>query len=316
MDRLQSMRVFLQVADEGGFAAAGRKLDLDPAMVTRLVVDLETHLGSRLLQRTTRRVALTPAGEDYLARVRLILADIDEADASVQGQTRELRGRLRILAPPVVSTHMLAPAMADFQRSHPEIQLDIRVLDMPDPPIEEFDLTFLNGAAPVPADIVVREVTHSHAVLCAAPAYLKEHGTPLAPGDLAGHRILRLRPASGRMGPLRLIDPTHEDAELLLEVPTAVLADHTDTLLRAHARRRRHQQPAGGHRGALLQQPAVAGAGGAVDHQPPERGGGLSKPQVPAGARPRVPRPPDRSRARRARAAQAQGGLTQRRTHC
>jgi DNA-binding transcriptional LysR family regulator len=233
MDRLQSMRVFLQVADEGGFAAAGRKLDLDPAMVTRLVVDLETHLGSRLLQRTTRRVALTPAGEDYLARVRLILADIDEADASVQGQTRELRGRLRILAPPVVSTHMLAPAMADFQRSHPEIQLDIRVLDMPDPPIEEFDLTFLNGAAPVPADIVVREVTHSHAVLCAAPAYLKEHGTPLAPGDLAGHRILRLRPASGRMGPLRLIDPTHEDAELLLEVPTAVLADHTDTLLRA-----------------------------------------------------------------------------------
>src|SRR3978361_2528112 len=78
MDRLQSMRVFQQVVDEGGFAAAARKLDLTPAAVTRLIVDLEKHLGVRLLQRTTRRLALTPAGEAYLGRLRVILGDIDE----------------------------------------------------------------------------------------------------------------------------------------------------------------------------------------------------------------------------------------------
>src|SRR5206468_1757723 len=84
MDRLQSMRVFQQVVDEGGFAAAARKLDLAPAAVTRLVSGLEKHLGVRLLQRTTRRLSLTPAGEAYLARLRTILSDIDEADAVVR----------------------------------------------------------------------------------------------------------------------------------------------------------------------------------------------------------------------------------------
>src|SRR3954466_8390516 len=97
MDRLQSMRVFQRVAEEGGFAAAARKLDLDPAVVTRLIADLERHLGSRLLQRTARRVALTPEGGEYLARLEPLLAGIDEAEATVRGQTSELRGRLRIL---------------------------------------------------------------------------------------------------------------------------------------------------------------------------------------------------------------------------
>ena len=84
MDRLQSMRVFQQVVDDGSFAAAGRKFDMSAAVVTRLVSDLEAHLGVRLLQRTTRRLALTDAGEAYLARVRHILNDIDEAHAAAQ----------------------------------------------------------------------------------------------------------------------------------------------------------------------------------------------------------------------------------------
>ena len=233
MDRLQSMRAFQHIVDEGGFAAAARKMDLDPAFVTRLLVDLETHLGSRLLQRTTRRMALTPAGEEYLARVRQILADIDDADANLQGQTKALRGKLRILAAPVVSTHMLAPAIADFQTLYPDIQLDIRVLDMANPPIEEYDLTFLNGAFPLPADIVVREVTKSHAVLYASPAYLKKFGEPMQPADLSVHRVLRLRMAGGRMGPLKLMHPRAGIADLLVGTPAVLIADHTDTLLRA-----------------------------------------------------------------------------------
>src|SRR3954468_6509755 len=112
MDRLQSMRVFQQVVDEGGFAAASRKLNLAPAVVTRLVGDLEKHLGVRLLQRTTRRLSLTPAGEAYLIRLRAILAEIDEADAMAHAHSREMSGTVRILASPVLATHVIAPAVA------------------------------------------------------------------------------------------------------------------------------------------------------------------------------------------------------------
>src|SRR5262245_13793509 len=106
MDRLQSMRVFEQVVAEGGFAAAARKLDLAPAVVTRLVGDLEKHLGVRLLNRTTRRVALTPAGEAYVGRLREILSDIDEADALAHAHSREMTGTVRVLALPTLATHL------------------------------------------------------------------------------------------------------------------------------------------------------------------------------------------------------------------
>ncbi len=131
MDRLQSMRVFQQVVEEGGFAAAARKLDLAPAVVTRLVGDLEKHLGVRLMQRTTRRLSLTQAGEAYLDRLRTILPDIDEADAMVQAQTREMTGTVHVLAPPVAATHMLAPAIVAFQKSHPGVRVEVHVEDSP-----------------------------------------------------------------------------------------------------------------------------------------------------------------------------------------
>src|SRR5690606_24811722 len=111
MDRLQSMRVFQQVVDSGGFAAAARKLDLAPAVVTRLVSDLEKHLGARLLNRTTRRLSLTQVGEAYLERLGAILAAIDEADAEAQSESKDMRGTARVLAPPVAAAHTLAPAV-------------------------------------------------------------------------------------------------------------------------------------------------------------------------------------------------------------
>ncbi|MFZ3220562.1 MAG: LysR family transcriptional regulator, partial [Rhodoferax sp.] len=104
MDRLMSMRVFQRVIDEGGFAAAARALDMSPAVVTRLVADLEDHLGTRLLHRSTRRLSLSDAGETYLGRVRAILQDIDEADHMASSLTHELAGVLRLLAPPVLAT--------------------------------------------------------------------------------------------------------------------------------------------------------------------------------------------------------------------
>src|SRR5690349_1985198 len=116
MDRLLSMRVFRRVVEEGGFAAAARALDLSPAVVTRLVADLESHLGTRLLQRTTRRLVVTDVGAAYAERLGVILAEIDEADAEVTQNNRELAGDLHLSAPPALAGQMLAPLVTAFRQ--------------------------------------------------------------------------------------------------------------------------------------------------------------------------------------------------------
>lgn len=233
MDRLQSMRVFQHVVDEGGFAAAARKLEMTPAAVTRLVADLEKHLGVRLLQRTTRRLSLTPAGEAYLARLRVILSDIDEADAMTQSHSREMSGTVRILTAAVVATHILAPAVAEFQRQYPQVALEFDVQDVMDPNLEDYDLTIVNGAVSLHSTAIVRTIVETHAVFCAAPAYLQRHGEPTSPEQLEDHLCMRLRTPGMRLRAMTLIDPTDGDRQLQVEVPAALSANHTDSLMRA-----------------------------------------------------------------------------------
>ncbi len=233
MDRLQSLRVFRRVAEDGGFAAAARKMELDPAMVTRLVADLEQHLGSPLLQRTTRRVSLTPAGENYLARVRSILDDLDEADAGVRSQATVLRGKLRILSSAAVTAYILAPALKEFVARYPDIQIDIRTTYGAEPPLEDYDLTFLGARSPLPADVVVRELTAAVSGLCASPEYLERHGVPRQPGDLAAHRILALRRAGDSVGRLRLLNPIAADREEVIDAQPALVSDSGEIVLRA-----------------------------------------------------------------------------------
>jgi DNA-binding transcriptional LysR family regulator len=227
------MRVFQAVVEEGGFAAAARKLGIATAVVSRLVSDLEQHLGARLLQRTTRRLSLTQAGETYLERLRVILGEIEVAEAMVQDQTRGMSGTVRVLAPPVLATHLLAPAVVAFQQRHPHVQVDVDVQDAPEAAVHEYDLAVLGGAAQIEPSMIVRTVVTSQSVFCAAPAYLARYGEPLQPQDLLRHRFLRLRLAGTRPGPLRLLDPTRHDQQLELDVPAALTANHTDTLLRA-----------------------------------------------------------------------------------
>lgn len=233
MDRLQSMRVFQEVVEQGGFAAAARRLELSPAVVTRLVADLESHLGVRLLQRTTRRLSLTPAGEEYSRRLRAILADIDEADAIANSHTREMSGTVRILTLPVIASHVLAQAVTPFLKAHPEVVLDIHVEDTLDPPIEDYDLTILTDLVPLHREVVVRTLLRTVAVFCAAPSYLERYGVPQGPEDLMQHRFLRLRTPGVRLRPVRLIDPTDNDRQVEVDPPTLLAANHTDTLLRA-----------------------------------------------------------------------------------
>jgi DNA-binding transcriptional LysR family regulator len=230
MDRLMSMRVFQRVIDEGGFAAAARALDMSPAVVTRLVADLEDHLGTRLLHRTTRRLSLSDAGETYLGRVRAILQDIDEAHVMASAHTKELAGVLRVLAPPVLATHVLAPLLADFRQLYPKIRLDITVESFKEPPIEDYDITLLATDASFDGDVIARKIVSSEAIFVASPAYLRRKGTPLAPADLAQHEYLRMK-APG-LHP-RVLHLFNADQQLDLELEPVIWANHPDTLLRA-----------------------------------------------------------------------------------
>ena len=233
MDRLLSMRVFQKVIDVGGFAAAARALDLSPAVVTRLVADLEGHLGTRLLHRSTRRLSLSLAGENYLSRVRVILQDIDEADQAVSSQTHELAGVLRILAPPVLATHVLAPLIAGFRQSHPKIVLNIEVASFKEPPVEDYDITLLPTNDGFDGDVIARKVSSTEAILVCSPAYLKSRGIPFKPEDLLHHDILRLRSPDSRAHAWRLINPDKHDESVDVAVEPVLWVNHSDTLLRA-----------------------------------------------------------------------------------
>ena len=227
------MRVFRQVAEGVSFSAAARELDMSPAVVTRLVVDLEEHLGARLLQRTTRRVSLTEAGQAYLSRVRPILQDIEEADALAASHTEDMSGTLRILAPPVLAVHILAPLVAGFRHKHPRVLLDVDVDATDTPSIEDHDITLLGAGADFDANVIARPILSSHGVLVASPVYLARSGLVAQPEDLARHDCLRIKSPGSRPGSWHLTHPTDSTVVADIPVQPVLWANHTDTLLRA-----------------------------------------------------------------------------------
>lgn len=233
MDHLLCMRVFERVAYEGGFAAAGRAMDLSPPVVTRLIAELEAHLGTRLFQRTTRRVSLTEAGEAYLARVRRIVQDVEEADAIASAHTNELAGRLRLHAQPVLATYGIAPALSAFRQRYPGIVIDINVDVYRDPPIEDYDITLLGMAADFNGDIIARKIVEADVILVASQNYVSRRGIPATPHDLVQHDCLLLRRPDSTMRAWRMWRDESMDAAIEVEVEPVLSANHTDTLLRA-----------------------------------------------------------------------------------
>ena len=191
MDRLLSMRVFQKVIDEGGFAAAARVLDMAPAGVTRLVTNLEQHLGTRLIQRTTRRLALTDAGKSYLLRVRSILSEIDDAEAAASQSASELQGVVNIVAPPLFANYFLAPQITHWLARHPKVAIHLHADPFPQTRVEEFDVAFMVVNEGFDANIVARPLAQTDYVICASPAYLKRMGSPKKPEDLGRHHYLR-----------------------------------------------------------------------------------------------------------------------------
>lgn len=233
MDRLVSMQVFASVADEGGFAAAARALDISPPVVTRLIAELETHLGTRLFQRTTRKVSLTEAGQAYLDRVRHILQDIEEADAIATAHTQQLAGRLRVHSEPVLASYVIAPLLADFRVHYPGILIDVEVGSHGESPVEDYDITLLGSDSNLNPDNVARKIIESNAVLVAAPSYIERKGSPQSPQDLEHHDCLRLRRMDSSLKTWRMWRESEPEHAVEAHVQPIVVANHTDTLLRA-----------------------------------------------------------------------------------
>jgi len=186
MDRLSALRAFILVAEEGGFSRAAAELGVSKSAASRQISALESELGAALFERTTRRVELMEAGQGYLDRVRLILADLAAADRSVADPQSDLAGPLRIAAPVAFGANRLAAAVAAFMSRHPLIAADVVLADrFVDPGEEGFDMVLrLEEAGGEPDGLRLFPVELG---LVASPAYLASHGRPQAPGDLARH---------------------------------------------------------------------------------------------------------------------------------
>jgi DNA-binding transcriptional LysR family regulator len=191
MDKLQAMHLFTRVVDTGSFTAAAEQMSISRALASKLIQGLEDTLGVRLLNRTTRRLSLTEPGQNYYQRVSDVLSRLAEAEAEATELQVDPRGRLRISAPVPFSTAHLAPALAEFQKQHPRVELELNLNDRRVDLVEEgFDLA-IRISQLTDSSMMARKIAPCRMVAVASPAYLAAIGAPEVPGDLARHECLR-----------------------------------------------------------------------------------------------------------------------------
>lgn len=201
MEDLNGLRLFVRVAEAQSFTEAGRRLGITSSAVSKAVGRLEHGLGVRLLARTTRRVALTNDGRDFYERCLQILADLDEAELQLTRSLSTPRGRLRIQMPSGFGRKLIIPALAGVMEHHPELRIDIELGNrLVDPAEEGLDAVVQFGPSQG-IGLISHHLCDLHFVACASPAYLKRHGTPASPDDLARHVCLGY--ATPRIGAYR-----------------------------------------------------------------------------------------------------------------
>ncbi len=187
MDRLEAMTILLEAVDAGSLSAAGRRLNIPLATVSRRVSELEEHLKIRLLLRGSRKLMLTDAGRDYVASCRRILEDITEAERIASGEYRAPQGELVISAPVSLSRTHILPILVDFLSAYPDIKVRLSQSDRAVNLLEEHvDLAVRLGSLP-DSSLIATRVGLVRRVLCASPQYLEERGTPKVPEDLVNH---------------------------------------------------------------------------------------------------------------------------------
>lgn len=193
MDRLQSMRVFIKVAELGSFCKAAIALEMGNSVVTRHIAELERSLGARLLNRTTRSLSLTESGQVYLERATQILDDLDELEHSLVARNHEPVGTLRIVAPVVFGLNNLAPALHAYAQRYPRVVPNVTLVDREVNMVEEgFDVGIVIAERVRSASVVMRRLTSGCIAVCATPGYLERHGVPQRQEQLLEHQCLSL----------------------------------------------------------------------------------------------------------------------------
>lgn len=190
MDRFQSLLAFTKVVEAGSFAGAAERLDRSVSAVSRQIAELEAHLGARLLNRTTRKLSLTEAGRAFHERVVQLMAELDDAENAITAHAVVPHGTLKVTASISFGTCYLAPAIAEFQRRHPQLRFDVELSDHRRDLVDEgLDLAIRIGDIGSRA-LIARRIGVSQMICCAAPGYLATHSEPRTPDDLAGHPCL------------------------------------------------------------------------------------------------------------------------------
>ena len=192
MDKWTEMQVFVEAVKRDGFSAAGRELNLSPSAVSKLVSRLESRLGVRLFNRTTRTLNLTEGGQVFFKRCIEILEDVEDAETSITGFGQVPKGVLRINSTPGFVKHQLLPIMAEFQQLYPQLIVEFQLTGQSVDLIGEgVDLAIRLGVLK-DTSLVARKLGESHRVVCASPLYIEAHGIPSIPIELLQHNCLRL----------------------------------------------------------------------------------------------------------------------------
>ncbi|MFD1801440.1 LysR family transcriptional regulator [Mixta tenebrionis] len=205
MDRFSALKVFTRVVEANSFTRAADSLNMPNATISKTIQQLESHLGVCLLQRTTRRITVTPEGREYYEKALRILKDLEEIDASFKSVRNKPKGHLRIAIGGSTARDVLIPLLADFMTSYPEIRIDLAVADKPADLISSNIDCAVRGGSMDDSTLIARKIGEAALITCATPDYLRRYGIPATPDELQnGHRLISyLSPASGRAFPFR-----------------------------------------------------------------------------------------------------------------
>jgi DNA-binding transcriptional LysR family regulator len=207
MDQLAAMRAFIRVVEAGTFTSAAESLRMPKPTVTKLIQSLETHVSAKLLNRTTRRVTVTPDGAAYYERSVRLLSELEELDGSMAMSQINPKGRLRVDVGTSLAILVIIPALASFYERYPEIQIDLGVTDRPVDLVGENVDCVIRGGNLSDQSLIARRIAEMNFISCASPSYLQRYGEPQQPADLKnGHHVVNFfHPRSGRPMPLDFI---------------------------------------------------------------------------------------------------------------
>jgi LysR family transcriptional regulator, regulator for bpeEF and oprC len=199
LSNLSAISVFVRIGETRSLTVAAQRLGMSPSGVSKALARLEERLAVRLVNRTTHSVSLTEEGAHYFARCRQILAELEEAEATVTRARATPRGRLKVQMPPGFGRKVVVPALAGFIERYPELRVDVELSDRPIDMAEESVDVVLRVGEPPDQRLITKKLWQMQYLICASPEYLRHHGEPRSPQDLAQHRCLTLvRPHSGR----------------------------------------------------------------------------------------------------------------------